>query len=97
MNFFENPIFKYGENRIKVSDFLLLWDTKIRQVGDLFDCSLDPPRLYNCQELNTKYNMQLEFLSYNKIRTSINEAAGKLNNKIYDPTKSDCKTASYPF
>ena len=68
---------------------IILWDTKIRQVGDLFDCSRDPPRLYKCQELNMKYSMQLDFFSYNKIRKSSNAAAGKLNNKIYDPTKSD--------
>ena len=97
MNFFENKLFKYGDNRVKKSDFSILWDAKIRQVGDLFDCSMEPPKILNSQELNRKYNIQLDFLSYNKIKTSINSAANKLNHKIYDPMKSDCKTPRLPI
>ena len=97
MNFFENKLFEYGDNRVKKSDFSILWDAKIRQVGDLFDCSMEPPRILNSQELNRKYNIQLDFLSYNKIKTSINSAANKLNHKIYDPMKSDCKTPRLPI
>ena len=81
----------YGANMIHKSDFSMLWGSKVRQVGDLFDCTVEPPKLHKCQELNSKYDTKVDFLSYNKIKTSINTAAKKINNKIFDPLKSYCK------
>ena len=97
MNFFENSMFKYGNNRITKSDFSRLWLSKIRQVGDLFDCNFEPPRFHTCQELNLKYGTKLDFLSYKKLKTSINSAANLINNKCFDPIKSDCRLPRLPI
>ena len=93
LNFFENSIFKYGDNCIKKADFGLLWDKGIRQVGDLCNCSLEPPQLYSREDLNRNFNVEIDFLRYKQLKTGIEHGAKRVNNKIDDRHLSDPKIA----
>ena len=97
LNFFENSIFKYGDNCIKKADFGLLWDKGIRQVGDLCNCSLEPPHLYRREDLNRNLNVEIEFLRYKQLKTGIEHGAKSVNNKIFDRQLSDFRSPRLPL
>ena len=89
LNLFYNDVFRFGNNIITKTEFPTLWQKNVRQAGDLFDCSAEPPRILSRELLNEKFGIRLDFLSYRKIRTSIESGANSLNNKIVDKNLSD--------
>ena len=96
-NIFENAFFSINETVLKKSEFSNLWNKKICQVGDFFDCSMNPPELYLLVQLNRKYKTNLNFLSYHRVKTVIINAAKNLNYKIYDSQLSDLQLPRLPI
>ena len=71
LNIFDNQLFKFGSNLIRKFDFPMLWSKRVQQAGDLFDCSVVPPRLLDRLELNSKYSLNLDFLRFHQLKVSI--------------------------
>ena len=97
LNIFDNEQLKYGENTIRKFEFPMLWSKNVVQIGDLFDCSVAPPRLLDRQELNSKYSLRLDFLSFLKLKTSVQTAAQKLGTSIFSPSISDTALPRLPL
>ena len=96
-NIFDNPIFSCNGAELASSDYKTLWNKKICQVGDFFDCSCNPPKLLSCEQINNKFNLKLNFLNFHRIKLAIVRAAENLNNKIYDINFSDTKSPKLPL
>ena len=71
LNIFDNQLFKFGSNLIRKFYFPMLWSKRVQQAGDLFDCSVVPPRLLDRLELNSKYSLNLDFLRFHQLKVSI--------------------------
>ena len=67
----------------------MLWSKNVVQIGDLFDINVTPPRLLDRLELNNKYCLRLDFLSFLKLKISIQSAAQKLGTSIFNLNLSD--------
>ena len=96
-NLFDNPLFSINKVELKSSDFSSLWNKKVCQVGDFFNCSKNPPELLSLQELNNKYRLSLNFLNYHRIKMVIINTARNMNFKIYDANISDPKAPKLPL
>ena len=96
-NIFDNPFFSINETELKSTDYLALWNKKICQVGDFFDCSKSPPVLLSLEQTNSKYNLNLNYLNFHRIKIVIKNAAKNLNNKIFDDQFSDTKLPRMPL
>ena len=97
LNLFDNEMFKYGENTIRKFDFPSLWSQRVVQIGDLYDCATVPPRFLDRMELNRKYFINLDFLSFSKIRKSILSAEQKIGNSILDTNISSIAQPRLPL
>ena len=82
---------------LKSSDFESLWNKKICQVGDFFDHSQTPPQLLSLEEVNEKFDIRLNFLSFHRVTSLIIKAANDINNKIYDSKTSDTMAPTLPL
>ena len=89
LNLFDNDLIKYGGNLVRKYDFPMLWSKNIRQVGDLYDCNMFPPRLMDRLELNRNYFLNLDFLRFHQLKSSIQLAAQNFGKGIFDPGLSD--------
>ena len=96
LNIFHNKLFSGRGIFIEKRDFPELWGKSAVQVGDFFNCQSSPPALLSLDDLNEKYQVRLNFLRYLRIKTSIEQAAKALKNKIFDPAKSDTKLPRLP-
>ena len=96
-NVFDNPLFSRNDMELKSSDFQGLWSKKICQAGDFFDRTQTPPRLLSLEQINTKYDIRLNFLNFHRITNLIIKAANDLNNKIFDQQLSDLQAPSLPL
>ena len=97
MNIFDSENFMYGGNMVRKFDFPILWSKNVRQIGDFYDCQTTPPKLLELNELNEKFSMNLNFLRYHHIKTSIINGARKLNFKIFNPNISDVQIPRLPL
>ena len=96
-NLFDNSLFSINNIELKSSDYALLWKRKICQVGDFFDCTKTPPELLALNELNEKYSLNLNFLSYHRIKEVIKNGIKKLNYKIFDGGLCDLEYPKLPL
>ena len=64
---------------VRKFDFPILWSKRIQQVGDIFNCNVVPPRLLDRNELNAKYFLNIDFLRYHQLKTSILNGLKKLS------------------
>ena len=83
-NVFDNKLFSRNNIELKSSDFISLWNKKICQVGDFFDCSQNPPILLSLEQINKKYNLRLNFLNYHRLINMIKKAAEEIKSVILD-------------
>ena len=74
---------------IRKYDFPILWSKNIRQVGDLYDCAAEPPRLLDRDSLNKKFSLKIDFLRFHQLKMSLEKGAKKVNYKTYNPALSD--------
>ena len=96
LNIFDNDLFRLNGIQLNRNDFPTLWRLKIAQVGDFFNPMTDPPLLLALEDLNSKYNIHLDFLSYHRIKSSIKLATKNLNYKIFNENLSDTKLPRLP-
>ena len=75
----------------------MLWDKGIRQVGDLCNCSLEPPQLYSREDLNRNFNVEIDFLRYKQLKTGIEHGAKSVNNANFDRHLSEYRTPRLPL
>ena len=75
----------------------MLWQKKITQVGDFFNCEKLPPVLLSMDGLKEKYGIKIDFLSFHRIKTCIKLAAKNLNHKIYNENLSDIHCPRLPL
>ena len=61
------------------------------------DISQVPPKLMTLAKLNEKYNMNLDFLSFHRLKKGIAMASNKLNYKIYNEDLSDIPLPRMPL
>ena len=66
-NIFDNPLFSINNSELNSTDFQLLWNRKIRQVGDYFDCTKSPPVFLSMEQINNKFGIKLNFLNIHRI------------------------------
>ena len=52
-NIFDNNLFSINKTTLKSSEFPSLWNKKICQVGDFFDCSKSPPEILSMETINS--------------------------------------------
>ena len=97
MNIFDNGDFKCGDNLIGKFDFPILWSKKIRQLGDFYDCQVNPPKLLSRNELNEKYSTNLNFLSYHRITTSIKEGTKIFNFNTFQASVREAQQPRIPL
>ena len=97
LNFFHNEIFSSRGMYLNKQDFPELWRKGVSQVGDLYDCTLNPPKMLSLQNLRDKYNLRLNFLQYLRIKTIIDKGAKGLNYKIYNENLSDLQYPRLPL
>ena len=88
-NLFDNEQIKYGDNVIRKFDFPMLWSKNILQVGDLYDCAIQPPKMLTRLELNARFFLNLDFLRFHNLKTSVIAATEKYGLKIFNPRISD--------
>ena len=96
-NIFDNHLFSKNDTELNSSDFSSLWNKKVCQVGDFFNCYTSPPELLTQQQLNNKYGVNLNFLNFHRIKKAITNAANHLNNKIYEQHISDTVSPRLPL
>ena len=96
LNIFENDLFSSNGIQLNKNDFPSLWRFRIAQVGDFFNPLTDPPTLLDLKDLNMKYKINLDFLSYLRIKSSIKLATKHLNYKIFNESLSDTKLPRLP-
>ena len=96
-NVFDNNFFSINGTELKSSEFSTLWRKKICQAGQFFNCYKSPPEFISLVEFNVKYNLNLNFLSYHRIKEVIKNAMKYLNYKIFDEDKSDIRSPMLPI
>ena len=96
-NIFDNNFFSIHGTEIKSSEFKNLWNKKIFQVWNFFDCMKSPPEIISMEDLNRKYNIKLNFLNYHRIKEVILNAIKNLNYKIFDEGLSDLAAPVLPI
>ena len=97
LNIFDNNFFSMNKTQLKSSEFPSLWNKKICQVGDFFDCSKSPPEMLSMETLNTLYNIKLNFLNFHRLKQTIKCAAKNLNFKIFEDHTSDTRLPRLPL
>ena len=97
LNIFENELFSVNGKMLRRSEFAILWRKKLFQVGDFIDEKLVPPKLMTLTELNERHNMNLDFLSYHRIKIGMNMASNELNHKVYNEDLSDISLPRIPL
>ena len=96
LNIFNNELFAVNNRELDKNDFPALWDKRIVQVGEFFDMTMTPPILLSQYALNYKFNLNIDFLSYHRIKTSINQGNKNLNFKTHHPDLSDTGSPRLP-
>ena len=97
LNFFENALFSSRGIYLDKRDFPELWRKGVTQVGDLFDCNANPPKMLSLQNLRLKYLVSLNFLQYLRLKTIIDLGAKSLNYKTYNDNLSDLQIPRLPL
>ena len=83
LNVFDNDLFAKEGGQLKRYEFPLLWSRGLCQVGDFFDVTIKPPKFLSRDVLNNKYSLRLNFLSYHRLKSSIEAARISLNITNY--------------
>ena len=96
LNIFNNELFAVNNRELDKNDFPALWDKRIVQVGEFFGMTMTPPILLSQYALNYKFNLNIDFLSYHRIKTSINQGNKNLNFKTHHPDLSDTGSPRLP-
>ena len=96
LNIFNNDLFSVNGRQLEKNEFQALWNKKIVQVGEFLDMTTDPPTLLSQLALNAKFSLNIDFLSYHRIKTSINQASKNLNFKTHHPDLSDTGSPRIP-
>ena len=78
-NVFDNKLFSRNNIELKCTDFISLWNKQICRGGNFFDCSQSQE--LSLEQINTKYNIRLNFLNYYRLTNMIKKAAKELNKK----------------
>ena len=97
LNLFDNSLFATNEISLSKNEFGTLWGKGIAQIGDFFETNTMPPKLLTLQELNLKYRLNLDFLSYHRIKLAIELGSKRLNYKILGSDLSDIVTPRQPI
>ena len=82
---------------LRKSEFAILWRKKLFQVGDYIDEKLIPPKIMTLTELNARYSMSLDFLSYHRLKIGMNMASNELNHKVYNEDLNDIALSRIPL
>ena len=96
-NIFDNNLFSINGMELRSSDFQSLWRKNICQAGDFFHIKNNHPELLSLEQMNQKFSTNLNFLNFHRIKHVINEAAKKLNFKIFDSEQSDLNSPRLPL
>ena len=96
VNIFDNELFAVKDEVLKRSEFPTLWDKQVCQVGDFFNTNVTPPQLMSITDLNSKFGLKLDFLSYHRLKSAIVSASKKLNHKTYNERLSDLSNPKLP-
>ena len=96
LNIFNNDLFSVNGRQLEKNEFQALWNKKIVQVGEFLDMTTDPPTLLSQLALNAKFSLNIDLLSYHRIKTSINQASKNLNFKTHHPDLSDTGSPRIP-
>ena len=96
LNIFNNELFAVNNRELDKNDFPVLWDKRIVQVGEFFDMAMNPPSLLSQSALNSKLSLNIDFLSYHRIKASINQGSKNLNFKTFHPDLSDTGSPRLP-
>ena len=96
LNIFDNDFFAVHETELQRNSFPSLWVNRICQVGDFFNVTASPPKLMCRDEFNDKYGLEIDFLSFHRIRTAIICGSERINHKTYNPDLSDLLTPRQP-
>ena len=97
LNIFDNELIKDGDDTIRKFEYPMLWSKNVFQISDLFDGAVAPPRILSRLELNDKYFLNLNFLSYHKLKVSVESAVLKLGSTIFNPKLSDMAQPRLPL
>ena len=60
---------------IRKENYPELWEKSVTQVGDYFNCMNGPRTILQLDDLNEKYGVILNLLSYLRLKTTIEKAA----------------------
>ena len=96
LNIFENNFFAVKGEPLKRSEFNSLWVKQVCQVGDIFNLEARPPELLSNAEINKKFGLQLDFLSYHRLKTAVIMAGEQVNHKTYNENVSDLENPRLP-
>ena len=97
LNLFDNNLFASNNTPLRKSEFATHWSKGLVQVGDFMDDSVEPLKILSLNDLNVKYNIKTDFLSYHRIKTAIELGSRRLNHKTYDPYLSCIQTPRQPI
>ena len=78
-NVFDNKLFSRNNIELKCADFISLWNKQICRGGNFFDCSQSQE--LSLEQIDTKYNIRLNFLNYHRLTNMIKKAAKELIKK----------------
>ena len=70
-------------------DFPLLWCKGVCQVGDFFKVEVEPPKLLTREELNAKFNLHLDFLSFHRVKNCISGVINMNKETLFHVNVSD--------
>ena len=96
LNIFDNNLFAIGGEPLRRHDFPLLWCKGVCQVGDFFKVEVEPPKLLTREELNAKFNLHLDFLSFHRVKNCISGVINMNKETLFHPNVSDASLPRLP-
>ena len=97
LNIFDNELFAVNNCQLNKNNFPALWSRKIVQVGEFFNMNLNTPSLLTREEFNSKFRLNIDFLTFHRITASISQGNKNLNNKTYHPDLTDTGSPRIPI
>ena len=97
LNLFDNDLFSVNRVPLTKNEFGDLWKKGLCQVADYFDTRYVPPKILTLTEVNKKFNVNLDFLRYHRVKTIIELGSERLNHKILNLNYSDICTPRQPI
>ena len=96
LNILDNDLFATNNVPLRKNEFRILWSKGLIQIAEFFDTNNIPPRLLTLEELNSKHNIKLDFLSYHRIKTAIELGSKRLSHKTTNFDLSDIRAPRQP-